>query len=306
MTGTAERRRNKAGPGPRSRLDRLTGLRFLLPLAILVLFGSVLVLAPVGDGPSRVALGVILVIAVLGLAVLSLNLAGRDPLAEHRARSAFGRDPACVGLLTRWLRRSRHFRYVGGLSGFILAVGTWSNGADLGSTAVGVLGGVAAGGAVAELHRRRRHATARIAELTRRRLTDYARPVDLAALAAVALAAIGLAGWSASGGGRTTDLAAVAAAGAVAATTVALMRFVVYRPRPALDPDLRQADELMRRLAATQGFVRPAIAVALVLIAIALDRSGANGSVIAAVWLAGLAWYWLSRQTDRNLRAALR
>jgi hypothetical protein len=261
--------------------------------------------APEGSTTNWVAGGLLLLILVVTLVVLALNLAGRDPDAELRARLAFGDDPASLALLTRWLRRSRHFRYVGGVAGAILGVGFTANG-GLGPIVVGALAGVTAGGALAEARfRRPRPAAIRVVELTRRRVRDYAHPFDLAALALIGTVAVGLATWSFLGlRGSPGPVPATAAAVVVAAVALG-QRLVAVRPRPALHPGLREADEVMRRLAASQGFARPGIALAVVLLAVAANGAGAE-ALSAALWLVGLGLYWSSRQREKSLRAALR
>ena len=100
---------------------------------------------------------------------------------------------------------------------------------------------------------------------------------------------------------------AMAALVAVAAAT-AMQRAVVVRRRPALSDDLRRADDVMRRLAATQGFTRPAIAFALVMLSQGLATFGNSTTVTVAVlalWMLAIAWYAASRQSRANLRALI-
>ncbi len=285
---------------------------------LVVLVGSALVaFGPESSVTAALVLGVVGAALVLLVVLLAVNLSGSDPDAERRASDAIGvdpagsdpasPDPASVALLGRWLRRSRHFRFVGGLAGFILQFGLATNGVSWASLTIGVFGGIAAGGALAEVHSWRRRSGPRVADLARRRLRDYARPVDLAAVSAVAVGAIALLTWGWIDGGSATGAVAAAAALAVVGALAVMLRLIVLRPRPALDPTLRQADELMRRLAATRGFTRPAIALGVTLVAVALDRAGAGDNAVGLLWLAAIAWYWTSRQTSTGLRrAALR
>lgn len=280
---------------------------------LIVLVGSALVaVGPESSTTAALVLGVVVLAVVLLVVLLAVNLSGSDPDAERRASEAIGADPAgpdpaSVALLGRWLRRSRHFRFVGGLAGFILQFGLATNGPSWASLTIGVFGGIAAGGALAEVHSWRRRSGPRVADLARRRLRDYARPVDLAAVSAIAVVAIALLAWGWIDGGSATGAVAAATALAVVGALAVMLRLIVLRPRPALDPTLRQADELMRRLAATQGFTRPAIALGASLVAVALDRAGAGDGAVGVLSLAAVAWYWTSRQTSTGLRrAALR
>ncbi len=68
-------------------------------------------------------------------------------------------------------------------------------------------------------------------------------------------------------------------------------RLGVIRPRPALSRELRDADNLLRYLAATQGFTRPAIGLGVVLLAQsvnALGTASGYGAVSFLLWLLGL------------------
>ena len=277
----------------------------LAVLAMILLVGSfVVVAAPGSSGATAALLGLVVFGLLVTAALLLVNLSGSDPDAERRARFAVGDDPASVALLGRWLRRSRHFRFVGGLSGFILQFGFAGNGVDWASLTLGILGGVATGGALAEIHSWRRRQGPRVAELSRRRLRDYVRLVDVVAVTVVVAAAVALLIGGVIERDRADAGPAALVALAVVAMLVAMLRLVVLRPRPALDPGLREADELMRRLAATRGFTRPAIAVAIVLVAVALEATGASSNDVGLLWLVALGWYVASRQSEAGLRRA--
>lgn len=274
-------------------------------LALIIVIGTFVgVTAPSSSTTATIVLGLVVVALLVALALLLVNLSGSDPDAERRARLAVGDDPASVALLGRWLRRSRHFRFVGGLAGFILQFGFAANGVSWASLTLGVLGGVAAGGALAEVHSWRRRHGPRVADLTRRRFGDYIRLVDVTAVAVVAAAALGLLITGLIDRDRADAAPAAVVALVVVAVLVAMLRLVVLRPRPALDPTLREADELMRRLAATRGFTRPAIAVAIALVAVALDAAGAGSNDVGLLWLVALGWYVASRQSESGLRRA--
>lgn len=274
-------------------------------LALIIVIGTFVgVTAPSNSTTATIVLGLVVVALLVALALLLVNLSGSDPDAERRARLAVGDDPASVALLGRWLRRSRHFRFVGGLAGFVLQFGVAGNGVSWASLTLGILGGVAAGGALAEVHSWRRRHGPRVADLSRRQLRDYVRLVDVVALAVVAAAAMALLVSGLIDRDRADAGPAAIVALVVVAVLVAMLRLVVLRPRPALDPALRDADELMRRLAATRGFTRPAIAVAIALVAVALDAAGAGSNDVGLLWLVALGWYVASRQSESGLRRA--
>lgn len=267
----------------------------LLPLAI-----SAILLTNGVDGPSTVIAVGMGTALVVGLLAFIANLAGLDPqsgeIAHELATGQLERD-----LLERWLRRSRHYRYVGGTVGLVLGLGFEDNG-GLEEGLVGLLAGIAIGGALAELHiLGSRQTKTRSADLTRRRLSDYVSRSDSVAMAAIALA--GLATLAAalvgdplpSGHSLTYGVISIAIVGA----TLGLQTMVVRRARPAVSEELRRADDLLRRLAATQGFARPAIAVALISLSAGVADLGNSEDldlVVFVLAVAGLVWYARSRQ----------
>lgn len=269
---------------------------FIIPIAIanLLFFRGV-------DGPSTVLAVTMGTVLIVGLLALMANLAGLDPQSAEIAGDV-SRSELERGLLERWLRRSRHYRYVGGVVGFILGIGFANNG-GLTEACLGLFGGIALGGALAELHvLRKRPPSTRSADLTRRRVIDYASRTDLVVMAAVAIAACAIAVAAIVGtsptNSRSLFLSIIALTIVVA--TIGLQHLVTTRPRPAVSEELRQADDLLRHLAATQGFARPAIAVALMTLAFAIADLGTDGllDVVAfGVGLAGVVWYVRSRQT---------
>lgn len=279
-------------------------LTFVAVFGILVPF---LVVAPQGEG-SRITAAVLLSLAAVGLLfVLGVNLSGRDPDAEARARDV-APDPLAAALFARWLRRSKHFRFVGGLSGATLGV-AFAEG-TLAPVLFGLLAGIAVGGAMAEVHFFGQRSTSpRSADITRRRLSDYVTRSDTAALIAITVAAFAMIAIAvADRSDQPQPLwSALAAMAAVLATT-GMQWAVVVRRRPALSVELRRADDLMRRLAATQGFTRPAIAFALVMVSqslATLENSTTITIAVIALWILALAWYVASRQSRRNLRALI-
>lgn len=283
----------------RARLSVVAFVGMLFPFMIVV---------PHGEG-SRIIAVVLLSLAAVGVVfVLAVNLSGRDPDAETRALHV-APDPLAAALFARWLRRSKHFRFVGGLSGATLGVAFAENG-NLVPVLVGLLTGIAVGGAVAEVHFfGRRPAGSRSADISRRRLSNYVTRSDTAALITItvvvfAMTAIAVAGRS----DQPKPLWSVLAALAAVLATASMQWAVVVRQRPALSVDLRRADDLMRRLAVTQGFTRPAIAFALVMVSQSLTTFGNSTTITVAVialWIFALAWYTASRQSRRNLRALI-
>ena len=295
----------------RRLLDTLAAKRWLLP--VLAFAGAILPLAvvsPDGASPRWLLLTAIALLVPL-LVILGVNLSGRDTDAVRRARTVVA-EPVAVALLSRWLRRSRHFRFVGGLAGAIVGA-SFADG-SLVPVLVWMLAGIAIGGALAEVHSLRRgpgrSAEPRTVDITVRRLADYAPRIDLLALMIVGGVAGAILVAMAVGvdAGRDTGPAAILALATVAAV-VTMQWSVVVRARPALAPELRQADDLMRRLAASQGFARPGIALAVALLARALSGMGPGRQWPALVILLGLvalAWYAASRQSRSNLLAAVR
>ncbi len=281
----------------------------------LFLFGFVAIMIPLvavsadgGGGPLW-----LIVVVALGLAaflvILGLNLAGHDPEAESRAAVLVSDRPSRE-LLARWLRRSKYFRFVGGTVGFVLGVGFLDG--NLLTLLVWLLGGVAVGGGLAEVHSVRSHSRShRSAELVARRTSDYVSRIDSVALILVAVLAgiLTVVSIRSSADGRPLALACSLTALVAMGATAGLQRRVVLRHRPALPPELRAADDLLRRLAATQGFTRPAIALGVALLARALGELGSGTGVAVGafvLWASAWAWYVSSRQNRTNLTSAVR
>ncbi len=266
-----------------------------LVLVLPFLVGAVLVTGD-GAGGSLVAAAIGAAVVLTAASGLALNLAGFDP-AGPRVVADVDATPLGRDLLVRWLSRSRYARFVGGSAGVIVGVGLGDG--DLGPALLGLLAGVAVGGALAELHVAGRPGVARrTADLTARRLVDVVPAIDRIAAVALAVAAIIVMVTAPMVGGPGSSAAirwALASLVVVVSLTGA-QRGVVERGRPALDPDLRSADDLLRRLAATQGFARPAIALAAALLAEAFLAIGWGGLALV-LWLVGLGWYVASWRT---------
>ncbi len=275
--------------------------RTWLVLAAPIVLGLALVtnVSQDGGGPNTAAIGLLILLAG-AVVTLGLNLAGYDaqsgPIAEQISPSDSGQ-----ALVERWMRRSRYYRYVGGAVGFVLGVGFMVNG-DASPALLGLLGGIALGGAMAELHvLRRRGDGARVADMSVRNVDDYTLRSDSIALAVAALGGLFLGAISLFGSadGGLVPLAWGATAITVVIAVMALQRLVVTRARPALSADMREADDVLRYLAATQGFTRPAIAVALLSLAFGVASLGDDlDLLVLALGVGGIVWYVRSRQTS--------
>lgn len=287
--------------------DFLVRRRWLLVgfpiLTFMLLF---LVAVPEDGGAGFLGTVVLYGAGAIVLTVLLLNLAGHDPDAEELAAHLAPTSPA-QALLARWLRRSRYYRFVGGAVGFVLGVGFIDNG-QVAPILIGFLAGVTAGGGLAEVHALRRHrSSARNADLANRQIADYVKRVDLFSLGGVAIGA-GVASTAAlvlSAADRGAAVRWGLAALATVAATGALLRLVAMRPRPALSAELREADDLLRHLATTHGFTRPAMGLSAGLLAQsvhALGTAPGYGVATFVLWLLGLAWYMSSRLDRAHLR----
>lgn len=282
----------------------ITRSRWLVLLVPILLTFALFLSA--GESDTTYLAGVAVVVVLVAGLVLALNLAGVDPDAEEKA-ARLHPDPLAQALLTRWLRRSKHFRYVGGVVGFIVGVGT--NGQSFAALFILTLGGVALGGILAELHslsRRRSHTTS--ASLIARQTHDYSDRWDSLALRAVAIAAVALAVASVfinSDSSRAGLFASIAAL-LVAASTIALQRAVILRPRPALPDELRRADDLMRRLAATLGFTKAAVRIGISLLAVGvsvLDPSDEQTLLSSLLWILAIGWNLPRRNSPESIAA---
>lgn len=238
--------------------------------------------------------------AVVGLMALLFAFFGVDPGATRLSTEAV-EDPYAQALLGRWMKRSRFYRLLGGLSGFLVAMARNLDGRILvNELVVGVVGGIVVGGALAEFHLlRRKPQTIAAADLTVRRFSDFSNAWDRRAMVAIAAASMcfivgSMAGlWYDSAGRRSAVLAMVVVAAAAGT------QYVVFRrPRPALDAQLRRADDLLRYLASTHGFARPAIALALLFLSAALGQqlTGAVAWVLyISLNLLALGWLLMGR-----------
>ncbi len=268
-------------------------------LAGFVLLGAGLLVydsdtSPSGSGVVLAVLGLLVAVSVAVLVRdLSRSFGAVDPMADAIS-TRLGAGPEQRTLITRWLRRSRRYRNIGGATG--VAAGLLIGG--LGGMILLGLTGVTIGSLAAEAHllapdledRPRR----RTAALDRRRLADYWAPARQVVMAVVALvAAVVVAGHylgrleSATGGDWAVAslLLLVVAAG--------LQWRVATRRRPALPSTLRFSDDLVRRLAITNGIAIPATALALALVGQSLWND--YPMVSAICWLVAIAQFWSHR-----------
>lgn len=277
-----------------------------LVITLPFLLGAVLVVGPERGG-SIVVAGIWGAVVVVAASVLALNLAGFDP-GGAQVVTDVDATPLGRALLVRWLSRSRYGRFVGGSAGLILGVGLGDG--DLGPALVGLLAGVAVGGAAVELHLvARRRTTRRTADLAVRHVVDYVPALDRVASGVLAVAAAGVVVAATMAGGPGAGLAVRLAVGALVAVVamIGVQRAVVGRRRPALEPGLRSADDLVRSLAVAQGFTRPAIALAAALVGEALFAEGWGGASLV-LWALALGWYaasWRTRSGILGRQAAL-
>ncbi len=275
-------------------------------LAFVVLILPLIVVRPEGEG-SRITATAIVLAALAFAFLVVVNLSGRDPDADDRARDV-APDALSAALFARWMRRSKHFRFVGGLTGGILGL-AFADGSLI-PALIGLLAGIALGGAAAEIHSiGGRNPSSRSADIAVRRLRDYVTQTDTIAMAVIAAGALIAIAAALLNGAARTELLWAGATGLSAIVATAVMQWaVVVRRRPALSADLRRADDLMRRLAATQGFTRPAIAFALLVLGqglAAVGNSAATGIGVLVLWTLAFAWYVASRQNRQNVRALI-
>lgn len=239
-----------------------------------------------------------LISGALGVASVAWNLTSQDPEAREIS-NALDITPLGRHLIERWLRRSRWYRFTGAAVGIV--AGFAAQGEADAAIVLGVAG-VAVGGAVSEIHllRRSPHRAA-VASLEVRRVADYTQNIDTYALGVVA--AVSLLSFASTLTGVLPDgrskLALLALA--IAAITRLFQHQVVSRARPAIRSDLRSADDLLRFLAASQGFTRPAIALGFFLLSasIAADTTSSLTARISSTLLlvAGLVWLFIGRSS---------
>ncbi len=271
-------------------------------VGVVTVVGVAVVLASAaGDesGPTGYVGPAVLILALLWALFLAVRdilrmFVGPDPDASAIA-DRLGQRPEQRLLLGRWLRRSRRYRNIGGVTGVISGFLIGGLG---GMILVGLIG-LTVGSLLAEVHLIRPERPAagdrRTVGLERRSLTHYWRPLRQALLAAIGLGAVAAVvaqrfGWWMVG--MHTGWAVAAAVVVVAA--LAIQYRVATRARPALSAALRSSDDLVRSLAITHGVANPALSLALAFIGQALTNTAPVLS--AAAWLAAVAIFWRFRR----------
>lgn len=237
--------------------------------------------------PERWTSFVFFTALALSIVGIALNLAGFDPDAR-KLGDRLVPGPLGGTLVTRWVKRSRYARFVGGAVGFILGFGLAVYVNRIETLALLGLAGVAVGGALAEIHVLRRVKSGpRVVDLTRRRFSDYVGRLDLVLIVTTALCALILSTTAFIIDGFGAAALWPAAGLLVMAVVVAVQHRVTMRPRPSLGPELLAADDLLRHLAATRAFARPSVALGLGLTAygISLLDQSHGGPLVDPTWV---------------------
>lgn len=217
--------------------------------------------------------------------------------------------PAGRALMRRFISRSRRFRLVGGLVGIgISLVITATRSDSSGSITIGLLpalAGAVAGSIVAEAFRIRPVKGPRTASLGIRQDLDYSdatadlRERMIAVIATgVAVAALLQGNWGSIG-------LFVVFIGAGLLRRWAQHR-VALRGRPALEPNLAEADDQVRRMAVRNGLARPMVTLMALIVSTQAALLGAGyeeatlpgqaaGLISLALAVVGVVWWWTNR-----------
>jgi hypothetical protein len=251
--------------------------------------------------PNSIVVGVLLALVtallILGLIGAAITLSGVDPGAELIAsRLAPASDQRL--LLTRWLRRTRWARNVGGYAGLLWwAFGTGFEGGIL----VFGVAGLTIGSMAAQLHHVRRRPGPRTASLAPRGLDAYVSRTTQTQMLVVAIIAVGVV----IAGLALSDTGSASAWGIAALVVIgvahAIQRRVASRARPALTTGLERADDLARSLAIDRGLARPATYCGLAMIASGVANFeptlGDWAQLLSvAAWLLALIAWWRNRR----------
>lgn len=237
----------------------------------------------------------VLVLCVLGLGafLFGVNLAGFDPDATAIA-NRLAVDSTSQQLLDRWTHRIRWRRWIGGVVGLVFAL--LSGNVDW--LLPIALGGVALGSISAELHlcrsQRRHSGSSRVVSLDRRTIRDYIDRRTVYGLATVVAATLFSGAWLAMNQGSGAVLWWTGAALGTVVVAAALISIVVHRRRPALSPELRGADDLLRRIAVSNGIAQPMIAFGFALLASQLAAVESDLALPTAI-VAVVVW-WRNRR----------
>jgi hypothetical protein len=158
------------------------------------------------------------------------------------------------------------------------------------------LAGMVIGSLSAELHHCRRRRGPASADLTPRRFRDFVQARDVGVLGAIGVLAAGVIVAAAAAGVDSSSATAgwAAASAGVVVLVAGLQWRVVTRRRPALRPELRQADDLMRRLAVSHGLAHPGITLGLGLLGQALLAAGMPLAGVIC-WLLAVGSWWTNR-----------
>lgn len=232
----------------------------------------------------------------LGLVALGATLLGIDHRSKLLAQQILQSLPGQT-LIERWLRRSRYFRFVGGAFCALVYLGRHGGSKfviDVVDLTFWTFVGVAIGGAVAELHLIRRPGDqSALADLQPRSRLDYSTARDRVAMTSVAITAAVLVVLRLTGLLSGSLYWSCLPLGIVLAA-YGFQRVVASRRRPAVSGVLRDADNVLRFLASTRGFGRPATAAAAIALARAIFWNSAPSWltwVALLVILTGIVWY---------------
>lgn len=261
-----------------------------------------------------------ILVALIGVVavVVALRAHERTSAAPAAVASATGARGAGHAVVARYVERSHRFRRTGTVMGFTLAATGWlvqqiatdPESQTIGLAAVAAVGlvGSLGGTIAAEAFRLRRHPVGpRTASLRPR--DDALTADDVTArreriVGIIALIAIGTA--VAAG----TALGAALAAGSLLLLGVRrwAQQRIATRPRPALPPDLVDADQIVRRLAAVHGIGRPATTAATLALSVAFGQIGRSSGVAEtglaslALLVVGAAWWWSDTRYGETAR----
>ncbi|MEQ8842742.1 MAG: hypothetical protein RIB98_17305 [Acidimicrobiales bacterium] len=212
-------------------------------------------------------------IAIIGLTAATVR--GSSVSIEHLG--ALASDGPERELYERFFERSRRFRLSGAVVGWVVAIFAATVAADLGEegswhldftlVATIALAGSVIGSIAAETFRFRRPRAPRIASLEVRNPVDYDDKIALRREEFVAFGMVGALVLAAAVGANLLAVTLLAAAGvALALLRRWAVRRIALRPRPALSPVVAEADDDIRRMAASVGLGRPIVTLELLVL----------------------------------------
>jgi len=274
-----------------------------VPAILLMVLPAVMLVRVSNDGETGittvayVVLALVVVVVAITLVQVGRMFAGVDPEVPELARH-LASDPDQQRLLTRWMLRARRARNIGGICGVVV----WIFGTSLqGDLLLCGVGGIALGAMLAELHVVRPQRGPRTATLDVRALSDYLTDRDRNRMVGVGAAALVLVATAVAADGIGVAAWSGLAALFVLCAAHAVQRRVASRPRPAIGPSLRRADDLARELAIGRGLAQPATYFGLALLArgaFALRPELGDATVLAGVaaWIYALVLWWSNRR----------